>query len=166
MKKNLIDINSWRSKFTINFWFIMIFLTFILMIKLALDWKNIIADNQYFLPIVLLATNIIAINIYIDFFLGYVNTKSHELILRKPFRKKIWVIKFEDIIKVNSYRVVYTIHKNMKIVVRDGKNGTKNYYVFKSNSLFGDDADFLWKSVLKRKKEMKDLETNEITPNK
>lgn len=136
------------------------------MIKLALDWKNIIAQNQYFLPIALLVINIIAINIYIDFFLGYVDTKKHELILRKPFRKKIWVIKFEDIIMVNAYRVVYTINKNMKIVVRNGENDTKNYYVFKSNSLFGDDADFLWKSVLKRKKEIKDLETNEVAPNK
>ena len=135
------------------------------MIKLALDWKNIIAQNQYFLPIALLVINIIAINIYIDFFLGYVDIKKHELILRKPFRKKIWVIKFEDIIMVNAYRVVYTIHKNMKIVVRNGENDTKNYYVFKSNSLFGDDADFLWKSVLKRKKEIKDIETNEVAPN-
>ena len=154
MKKDLYNLNSWRAKpYFYVFGIILFYMLYWLTTQVS-NWKTIVNNQEYFSPIMAIILIIISIKILTDFHLGYVDLKNNLLILKKPIIKKVWKIKLEDILIVESYRVGYTINKNLKITVRTSPADTKNYYIFKSSSFISDDADFLWKAALKRKKEI------------
>ncbi len=91
-------------------------------------------------------------------FLCYLDTSKNIIILKKVLLKKEWHIKLENISNVEKTRWFFIsfMRRYIKIIVSD-KNDSKYFYIRRSlsSSLFGsDDADYLWKMVLKRKKEV------------
>ena len=162
MNKNLIELHSIRAKLMINFYIILSLICSLFLVKKIYEWlmNNITPD--YFIFGILFLMLIISIGMYSFSFLGYVDNEQNILILKKTFLKKEWRIKLEDILTVDKERLFIARGKHIKIsTYNNDKSDTNSYYILSSRlgSLFGsDDADYLWKEVLKRKKVLKENE--------
>jgi len=103
---------------------------------------------------------LISIGMYYYSFLGYLDPENSILILKKPYRKKEWNIKLEDITNIEKERLFITRGKHIKVnTYNKDKTDSISYYILISrfNSLFGtDNAQYLWQEVLKRKKKIKE----------
>ncbi len=159
--KNLLELHSFRGKLMLN---IYVLNTIIFSITLAyLSYKYFfLKEGENYIFFALLLTFLIVINIlmYNASYLCYYDSRNSMLKLKKPFRKKIWTIKLEEIIKIEKTRLfIIARGKHMEIVVNNkDKTDTISYYVLISriSSFFGsDDVKFLEETVKKRKMEIK-----------
>ncbi len=163
MKNNLIELHSIRAKFMINFYIILTLISLFFLSKNLYEWG--FGNNSNYITICIFTLLlIISVGMYSYSFLGYINKDQKTVILKKPFIKKQWIIKFEDILTVEKERLFIARGKHIKIsTYNKDKSDTNSYYILISriSSLFGsDDADYLWKEVLKRKKEIKENNIN------
>ena len=160
MTKNHIELHSIRAKFMINFYIILTLISLVFLSKNLYEWISGNSNPNYIMLFMLFFMLIISIGMYSYSFLGYIDSKQKILILKKTFIKKEWIIKLEDILTVDKERLFIARGKHIKIsTYNKDKSDTNSYYILTSRigSLFGsDDADFLWKEVLKRKKEIKE----------
>ncbi len=159
MKKNLIELHSIKAKFFINLYLTSIILFTGFLSILSYRWIFLNKPYSYTNMGLILLVILINIGMYYYSFLGYLDTNNNELLLKKPFRKKERIIKLENINNIEKERLFITRRKHIKVnTYNKDKTDTLSYYILSSSlsSLFGsDDAEFLWKEVLKRKKELK-----------
>jgi len=166
MGKNSIELHSFRAKMMIYAYaFLVLFLSSFLL-KFTYDWlfKN---KEPAFLNLgILLILLCISLGMHLFSYLGYLDVSEHILTLKKPLIKKEKQIKLEDILTVTKERLLIAKGKHIKITVYNkDKSDTKSYHILASriNSLFGsDDADYLWKVVLERKKELSEAHKDNI----
>ena len=154
MKKDLIELHSMKAKFMLNFYIIAIIAVIYGLTNSSIDWKNITEGTNFVLPLVIIIVLGILIGVYSSSFLGYLDKDENILILKKPFWKKKWNIKLENISYIETTTLgVVTRSKHLKIVEKKS-NSEKTYYIMKGSSFFGDDENFLKNLVIKRKKEI------------
>ncbi len=157
--KNLLDLHSIRGKFMLNMYILNTIIFSILVSYLSYKYFYLKEDANYIIFGLSITVIIINILMYNVSYLCYYDSINSVLKLKKPFRKKIWTIKLEEIIKIEKTRLFIARGKHMEIVVNNkDKTDTISYYVLISRvgSLFGmDDVNFLEDEVRKRKMEIK-----------
>lgn len=158
MKKELIKLYSSRAKFAINFSIIGIVILLFTAYKLGLRAIETV-DFSGVLLIILVPLLIVSfIWYYFHAFLAYLDLKNNQVIFKKPFLKKEWIVKLENISVVDTVRfVIISRAKHIKVTFKNENGKMSDYYILKSNSflgLGGDDDKTLFQAMLKRKKEL------------
>lgn len=155
MKDNLIELYSMKAKFTLNAYLVIVVLGLYGSYKAIIDWENIVMNQEYIFPVMMVVLIIIGLVLYSISFIGYYDSKNHSIVLRKPFLKFKKIIKLEDIMAIETTRLmVVTPAKHLKITVKKGDKDVKSYYIMKNSSLFGDDEKMLREAIIKRKIEV------------
>ena len=156
-----IELHSIRAKLMINFY--LIFTLAALTFLISYFYKLIFSDiaPNYLILFVWFLMLIISVGMYAYSFLGYLDREQKVLVLKKTFFKKEWIIKLEDILTVEKEKLFIARGKHIKVTTYNkDKSDTNSYYILSSRLgtfLGSDDADYLWKEVLKRKKEVNDI---------
>lgn len=158
MKKNLLKLHSSRAKFGINFSIIGV----IIMLFTAYRFGQRAIETMDFSGIILIVLvpllTISFIWYYFNAFLAYLDTENNQVIFKKPFRNKEWIVKLEKISVVDTIRfVIVSRAKHIKVTFKNESGKMSDYYILKSSSVFGiggDDDKTLFDAVLKRKKEL------------
>ncbi|MEP2279721.1 hypothetical protein [Maribacter sp.] len=152
MKKDLIQLHSFRAKFILNFYLIIIILGIYGIYKAIVDWENILRNQEYFYLFMMLVLIVTGIVLYSISYIGYYDSKKHLIILKKPFFENEKVIKLENILTIETTRLMVVTHfKHLKIKIKKPNNDIKSYYIMKGSSLFGDDEKMLREAIIKRK---------------
>ena len=165
MKPNLIKLHSSRAKFGINFSIIgiiiMLYVGFSIGPKALLTWDT---PSSLILIILIPLLAISFIWYYIHAFLCFLDTNNNVIIFKKPFLKKEWIIKLEDIQAIDTIRFpIISRAKHIKVSFKNKHGKISNYYMWKSSSfigLGGNDDKILFEAVLKRKKELLNTPSN------
>ncbi|MCL5130605.1 hypothetical protein [Algibacter sp. L4_22] len=156
MKENLIELYSMKAKLSLNFYIFMVLFGLYGSYKSIMDWENIVLKQEYLFPIMMIVLIIVGITLYLISFIGYFDSKNHKIILKKTFLKYKKIIKLEDILKIETTRLLaVTRAKHLKITIIKSNKDVESFYIMKSNSMFGDDEKMLREAILKRKIELK-----------
>ncbi len=159
MKKNLLKLHSSFAKIELLSSAMGSIVFFILIGYFGYQWLYF--HKNLFILILCIFFELFHIYIYSMSFLCYLDTSESVIIFKKVLLKKEWHIKLEDISNVEKTRWFFISFRRryIKIIVPN-KNDSKYFYIRRSlsSSLLGsDDADYLWKMVLKRKKELRGI---------
>ncbi|WP_108866540.1 hypothetical protein [Aquimarina aquimarini] len=158
MEENLIKLHSSRAKLGINFSIIVSVSLLYIAFRIGSQvFKTI--DNSHVILILLIPILIIScIWYYFHAFLGYLDLSNNQVIFKKPFRKKEWIVKLENISVVDTVSFpIISRAKHIKVTFKNKNGKMSDYYLWKSSKfmgLGGDEDEILFDAVLKRKQEL------------